>query len=127
MKRIVLVALLLAPLPAAAQTPYSCVMAILRDVEEVVETIAVPTTTYVTTKRDSKGRLKTEIHESTGERREKSYRLEVEFNGVRYTAESGGNPWNFDPTRLVINDDIGVCLESGKRLIIQRPDGKHFK
>ena len=31
MKRLVLTALLLCPLPAAAQTPYKCGMAVLRD------------------------------------------------------------------------------------------------
>jgi hypothetical protein len=31
-----------------------------------------------------------------------------------YTAESSGNFWNFDPTRLVINDSVGVCVDGNE-------------
>ena len=126
MKRLVLTALLLCPLPAAAQTPYKCGMAVLHDVEAVVETFAVPTTTHVKTKRGKHGREEAVVVTSTGERQEKNYLMTIELEDIRYTVQSSGNFWNFDPTRLVINDPIGVCVD-GNRVVVKRPDGKDFK
>ena len=78
------------------------------------------------TKQDKRGREETWVETSTGERREKNYLLTLELDDIRYTAQSSGNFWNFDPTRLVINDPVGVCVD-GKRIIVKRPDGKDFK
>ena len=49
------------------------------------------------------------------------------MNDLVYTGQSSGNEfWNFDPTRLVINDPIGACV-SGRSLRLRRPDGKDYK
>jgi len=45
---------------------------------------------------------------------------------MTYTARSSGNFWNFDPTRLVINDPIGACVDRNQ-LILRRPDGKDYR
>jgi hypothetical protein len=45
---------------------------------------------------------------------------------MSYTAQSSGNFWNFDPTRLVINDPIGLCVDRNQ-IILRRPDGKDYK
>jgi hypothetical protein len=46
---------------------------------------------------------------------------------VIYTGESSGNEfWQFDPSRLVINDPIDACVSDG-RLRLRRPDGKEYK
>jgi hypothetical protein len=52
--------------------------------------------------------------------------VSVELEDMRYTARSSGDFWNFDPTRLVINDPIGVCVEKNQ-IILRRPDGKDYK
>ena len=126
MKRFVLAAALLLPVQAGAQTPYNCGMAVLRDVEVVTETFALPTITHVRTGRDRRGRHEEWIETSAGERQEKSYRLEIELDDVVYEAEASANPWNFNPTRLIVNDPIGACVD-GKRIVLKRPDGKDFK
>jgi hypothetical protein len=37
----------------------------------------------------------------------------VRLNDLVYTGQSSGNEfWNFDPTRLVINDPIAACVST---------------
>lgn len=53
--------------------------------------------------------------------------MTVRLNDLVYTGQSSGNEfWNFDPTRLVINDPIAVCV-SRNTLRLRRPDGKDYK
>lgn len=119
-------ALLVAPPAADAQTPYTCGTGTLRDVEAITETVATPTQTHVRTKRNKRGDREVWSETTSGERREKRYVVQLQLDDMLYTAESSGNFWNFDPTRLVINDSIGVCVD-GKRIILRRPDGKDYK
>lgn len=116
-------ALLVTPLAADAQTPYTCGTGTLRDVEAITETIATPTQTHVRTKRNKHGDREAWSETTSGEARKKKYVVQVQLENMVYTAESSANFWNFDPARLVINDSVGVCVD-GKRIILRRPDGK---
>ncbi len=47
---------------------------------------------------------------------------------MRYVAKSSGNlPWNYNPTRMVINDPMGVCVDRKQLIVTRRPDGKTYK
>jgi len=128
MKRLVLIlgALLAAPLAAGAQQTHTCGTGTLRNTEAITETFATPTQSRVTTKRDKDGERKVLIDSTPREARKKKYVVEVQLEDVVYTAESAGNFWNYDPTRLVINDPVGVCVVD-KQIILKRPDGKDYK
>ena len=119
-------AILVTPLAADAQTPYTCSTGTLRDVEAITETVATPTQTRVRTKRNKHGDREVWSETTPGEVRRKKYIVQVQFQDLVYTAESSGNFWNFDPTRLVINDSVGVCVD-GKQILLKRPDGKEYK
>ena len=115
-----------APL-SAGDTPSICGTGVLRDVEAITETIATRRETRVRVTKTRKGDIVEHIESSPGERREKSYLVTVEVSDMVYTGRSAGDaPWNFNPTRLIVNDEIGVCVY-GSRLILKRPDGKNYK
>jgi hypothetical protein len=117
---------LLFPPPAGAEVPYTCGTGTLMDVDAVIETFPVEKHTHVVTKINKRGQREVHADTSSGERREKTYTVTVQLEDMSYTAQSSGNFWNFDPTRLVINDPIGVCVERNQ-IILRRPDGKDYK
>jgi hypothetical protein len=119
-------AVLLGPLPAGAQAPYTCGTGTLRDVDAITETFQTPQRTRIVTKKNKRGHEEVWAETSSGERTEKTYTVTVELEDVTYTARSSGNFWNFDPSRLVINDPIGACVDRNQ-LILRRPDGKDYK
>jgi len=121
-----LAAVLLPPSLTSAEVLYTCGTGILRDVEAVIETVPAEKHTRVVTKINKRGEREVYADTSSGERRETTYMVTVELEDMRYTARSSGNFWNFDPTRLVINDPIGVCVEKNQ-IILRRPDGKDYK
>lgn len=122
-------AAMLVPAPASAGTP-ACGTAILRDVEVVVARMPQPTITSVQTRRKDPGRpgdRVVHVYATPAERQTKRYLVTVRLGDMVYTGESPGDDfWNFDPTRLVINDPIEACVADG-RLRLRRPDGKHYK
>jgi hypothetical protein len=116
-------AVLLGPSPAGAQ---ACGTGTLRDVEAITETFQTPQRTRIVTKKNRRGHEEVWAETSSGERTEKTYTIIVELEDMTYTARSSGNFWNFDPSRLVINDPIGACVDRNQ-LILRRPDGKDYK
>jgi hypothetical protein len=121
-----LAAVLLSPPPAGAEVPYKCGTGTLRDVDAVIETFPAERHTRVVTKINKRGERETHADTSSGERHEKMYTVTVQLEDMSYTAQSSGNFWNFDPTRLVINDPIGLCVDRNQ-IILRRPDGKDYK
>jgi hypothetical protein len=117
-----------APVVAAdGRAPYSCGTGTLLNVERVTDTIPVESVTIVHSRRDRRGRRVEWIERTPSERRDRRYLITIEFDDVTYTGESSANaPWDFNPTRLVINDDVDVCIDRN-RLVVQRPDGKSYK
>jgi hypothetical protein len=112
---------------ADGRTPYSCGTGTLVDVERVTDTIPVESVTIVHRRRDHRGRRVEWIERTPSERQDRRYVVTIQFDSVTYIGESSANaPWDFNPTRLVINDDIGVCIDRN-RLVVQRPDGKTYK
>jgi hypothetical protein len=61
------------------------------------------------------------------ERETKSYLVTVRMTDRVYVGRSSGDWfWEFDPTRLVINDPIDACV-SKDTLGLRRPDGREYK
>ena len=98
----------------------------MRDVDAVIETFPAERHTHVVTKTNKRGQREVDVDTSSGERHEKTYTVTVQLEDMSYTAQSSGNFWNFDPTRLVINDPIGLCVDRNQ-IILRRPDGKDYK
>jgi hypothetical protein len=119
----------LAASPAAAQTA-GCGTAILTDVEVVVARVPQSTITSVHTRpKDGRkpGERSVDAYTTPSERETKSYLVTVRMNDRVYVGRSSGDWfWEFDPTRLVINDPIDACV-SRDTLRLRRPDGKDYK
>lgn len=119
---------MLSPSYAAAQSV--CGTGTLRDVEIV--TARVPQSTITSVRKKPKtenkgGEGQVDAYTTPSERQTKTYLVTVRLNDLVYTAESSGNEfWNFDPTRLVINDPIAACV-SKDTLRLRRPDGMDYK
>lgn len=119
----------LAPTPAAAQASV-CGTATLLDVEVVMSRIPQPTITFVQTRRKGHGKSgdrAVQVYTTPSERQNKTYVVTVRLNDFTYVAQSPGSDfWNFNPTRLVVNDAIDACVSNG-HLRLRRPDGKDYK
>ena len=115
--------------PAVAQTA-DCETAILTDVEVVVARVPQLTITSVHTRpRDGRkpGERSVDAYTTPSERETKTYLVTVRINDRVYVGRSSGDWfWEFDPTRLVINDPIDACV-SKDTLRLRRPDGKDYK
>jgi hypothetical protein len=101
-------------------------MGTLEDVEVVSK--FVPQPSIITARNRSK---KPGIHDwwaysTPNARLDKRYLVTVRLNELVVTGESSGNAfWDFNPTTLVINNAIHVCVAGG-RLRLTRPDGKEY-
>ena len=119
----------LAASPAVAQTA-GCVTGILTDVEVVVSRVPQSTITSVHTRpKDGRkpGERSVDAYTTPSERETKTYLVTVRINDRVYVGRSSGDWfWEFDPTRLVINDPIDACVSSNT-LRLRRPDGKEYK
>jgi hypothetical protein len=119
----------LASSPAAAQTA-GCGTATLTDVDVVVARVPQSTITSIRTRPTDgrkRGERSADAYTTPSERETKTYRVTVRFDDRVYVGESSGDWfWDFNPTRLVINDPIEACV-SGDTLRLRRPDGKDYK
>ena len=119
----------LAASPAIAQTA-GCGTGILTDVEVVVARVPQSTITSVHTRpKDGRkpGERSVDAYTTPSERETKTYLVTVRINDRVYVGRSSGDWfWEFDPTRLVINDPIDACV-SRNTLRLRRPDGKEYK
>ena len=111
---------------ASAEAPRTCGTATLRDVEAVTEILPADSHTRVVARTNKRGEREMDAYTYAGERHDTTYMVTVEFGDMSYTARSAGNFWNFNPTRLVINDPIGICVDR-TRIMLRRPDGKDYK
>lgn len=115
--------------PAAAQS-LGCGTAILRDIEVVTARVPQSTITSVHSKPRKNGKPgEPEVNAFTtpAERQTRTYLVTVRLNDLVYTGQSSGDEfWDFDPTRLVINDPVEACVSKGT-LRLRRPDGKQYK
>ena len=68
-----------------------------------------------------------DVYTTPSERETKTYLVTVRINDRLYVGKSSGDWfWEFDPTRLAINDPVDACV-SGDTLRLRRPDGKDYK
>jgi len=113
---------------AAAQSV--CGTGTLRDVKIVTARVPQSTITSVRKKpktENKRGEGQVDAYTTPAERQTKTYFVMVRLNDLVYTGQSSGNEfWNFDPTRLVINDPIGICVAKNT-MSLRRPDGKDYK
>jgi hypothetical protein len=134
MKRLVTIAasigLAVLSAPPLGAESLICGTGALRDVEVVIDRVPQSTITTVQKKPGNgkkSGGDKVDAYTTPAERQTKTYLVTVRLNNLVYTGQSSGNEfWNFDPTRLVINDPIEACI-SGRSLRLRRPDGKEYK
>ena len=118
---------LLSTAAAYAAPADACGTATLLDVELVSEAIPTEHVRVVRGRRDRHGRRDTWVERTPGIREKKNYLVTLQLGDVRYVGESSADaPWDFNPMRLVINDDIDVCVERD-RLVLTRPGGKHYR
>ncbi len=115
-------ALLLIPGGIAEAAPL-CETGRLLDVQQATE--LVPTVQVGRTRRDKNGREWTTIAPPPVQK-QTSYIVKLAVGGMIYSARSSGEFWGYDPSKLVVNSDIPVCVEPN-RLVITRPDGKQYK
>jgi hypothetical protein len=134
MKRLVTIAasigLAVLSAPPLAAESMMCGTGTLSDVEVVIGRVPQSTITSVQKKPKSgnkPGEQQIDAFTTPAERQTRTYLVTVRLNDLVYTGQSSGNEfWNFDPTRLVINDPIEACV-SGRSLRLRRPDGKDYK
>lgn len=115
--------------PAVAHTA-GCATAILTDVEVVVARVPQSTITSVHTRPTdgrTPGERSVDAYTTPSERETKTYLVTVRIDDRVYVGRSSGDWfWEFDPTRLVINDPIDACV-SKDTLRLRRPDGKDYR
>lgn len=127
MKRLAmtLLSLLVFASSAAADTGAVCGVATIKDVVVVTET--VPQSTITVHDKDKKPGDQRSSFTTPTARQSKKYLVTIRLNDIVYTVESPANaPWNFNPTRYVINDSVSVCVIKD-RVTMKRPDGKDYK
>src|SRR5262249_46041272 len=121
----VLGAALLVP-PSARAQDATCGMGRLEDVEVVTQFVPQATITTARGKHRRPDAHDWFVYTTPIERLSKRYLVTVRLNDIVYTGESSGDAfWNFNPTRLVINDAIPACVTEDK-LRLTRPDGKDY-
>jgi hypothetical protein len=118
-----LAATLISPVPAVAQTQYTCGPGVVQAVQRVTETITRDATT---TARDGAGRVV--AIEQTGERRQRQvYSVSVQLGDRVYTSASDGDPnGTLDPLRLAAGDPIGICVNR-LDMVLEAADGTDYR
>jgi len=102
-----LAATLISPVPAVAQTQYTCGPGIVQAVQRVTETTVRDTTT---TARDAAGQI-VAIEQNAERRQPQVYSLSVQLRDRVYTSASSGDPnGTLDPLRLAAGDPIDICV-----------------
>ena len=115
-------AILLAPASYAKTAP-TCQTGKLLDVQEITE--LVPTAQIAQARQDKNGKDWTTIT-LPPTRKQTTYVVTVALDGIIYTARSSGDFWGYNPSSMIVNSEVEVCIDSNK-LVIIRPDGKQYK
>ena len=114
--------LLLAP-PSYAKTASACQTGKLLDVQENTE--LVPTAQIGQARQNKNGKDWTTIA-LPPTRKQTTYVVKVALDGIICTARSSGDFWGYNPSGMIVNSEVEVCVDSNK-LVIIRPDGKQYK
>jgi hypothetical protein len=114
---------LISPVPALAQTRYTCGPGVVQAVYRVTETTIRDTTT---TGRDAAAGIV--MIEQTGERRQREvYSVSVQLGDRLYTSASAGDPnGTLDPLRLAAGDPIRICVNGGE-MVLEAADATDYR
>lgn len=105
-----------------AQATSSCQTGRLLDVQ--AETEYVPTTQIGRVHRN--GNKDWTTVELPSARKQTTYTVKVAIDGIIYTARSSGDFWGYNPSKMIVGNELEACVEANK-LAIMRPDGKQYK
>ena len=111
----------------AAQQSGACGTGKLVGLDTRIQTIAGMNTAHYDERVKKNGNRTIDGYTYSGEQAQEIYVLTVAIGDIIYTAESLKNLFfGYNPTDMVVNDPIDVCVEKNK-LILTRPDGKKYK
>lgn len=118
-----LAATLISPVPAVAQTQYTCGPGVVQAVHRVTETTTRDTTTIA---RAAAGRVV--AIEQTGERRQRQvYSVSVQLGDRVYTSASAGDPnGTLNPLRLAAGDPIDICVNRIE-MVLEAADATDYR
>ena len=111
----------------SAQQSGACGTGKLVGLDTRIQTIAGMNSAHYEEKEKKNGRRMIDGYTYSGEQMQEIYVLTVTIGDMIYTAESLKNLFfGYNPTDMVVNDPIDVCVEKNK-LVLTRPDGKKYK
>lgn len=111
----------------AAQQSGSCGTGKLVGLDTRIQTIAGMNTAHYEERAKKNGKRTIDGYTYSGEQTPEIYVLTVAIGDMIYTAENLKNLFfGYNPTDMVVNDPIDVCVEKNK-LVLTRPDGKKYK
>jgi len=109
-----------------ARPPGPCRSGTLLDLKTRIQTLPAMTNQHYEEK-EKNGKKVTDGYTYSPDRNQTIYVLTVELDDMTYTAETPQNLFfGYNPTDLVVNDPIGVCIDKNK-LILIRPNSKEYK
>jgi hypothetical protein len=112
---------------SAAQQSDACGTGKLVGLDTRIQTIAGMNTTHYEERVKKNGKRTIDGYTYSGEQTKEIYVLTVAIGDMIYTAENLKNLFfGYNPTDMVVNDPIDVCVEKNK-LVLTRPDGKKYK
>ena len=116
-------AVVLAPLPAAAQTFNVCGTGTVRHVEAVRDTVEPQPRPDIRERRLGPVDTVLRVNTSSSDVRAKGYLVAIQLDDVVYTGLFAHEGQRLDPIRFNINGSIPTCIDENE-LIFGRPDGK---
>jgi hypothetical protein len=111
----------------AAQQAGACSTGTLVGLDVRIQTIAWMNTGHYEERVKKNGKRTIDGYTYNGEQTQEIYVLTVVIGDLIYTTESLKNLFfGYNPTDMVVNDPIDVCVEKNK-LVLTRPDRKKYK
>lgn len=111
----------------AGQESGACRTGKLVGLDTRVQTIPGTSNAHYEEKVKKDGKKTIDGYTYTGDQTQEIYVLTVAIADLVYTAENPRNLFfGYNPTDMVVNDPVEVCLEKNK-LVLTRPDGKKYK
>ena len=111
----------------AAQQSAACGTGTLVGLDTRTQTITGMNTGHYEEKVKKNGKKTIDGYTYSGEQTQDIYVLTVALGNMIYTAENVKNLFfGYNPTDMVVNDPIDVCVEKNK-LVLTRPDGKKYR
>ena len=111
----------------AAQQPGACGTGKLVGLDTRIQTIAGMNTAHYEERVNKNGKRALDGSTYSGEQTQEIYVFTIVIGDMIYTTESVKNLFfGYNPTDMVVNDPVEVCVEKN-RLLLTRQDGKKYK